>query len=86
MTTSEQQKRFEEKIQESRANRGKYVKMFSNQKYQDYIQKLKDIKSPGHRMVPGDFYLMKRFEILQVEKKTEPMFSVFRPIIFKLRN
>ena len=62
MTTSEQQKRFEEKIQELRANKGKNVKMFSNQEYQDYIQKLKDMKSPGHRMVPGDYYLMKRFE------------------------
>ena len=39
--------------------------MFSNQEYQDYIQKLKDMKSPGHRMVPGDFYLMKRFEEYQ---------------------
>ena len=55
MTTSEQQKRFEDKIQELRANQGKNVKMFSNQEYNDYIQKLKDIKSPGHRMVPGDF-------------------------------
>ena len=68
MTTSEQQIRFEEKIQELRANQGKNVKMFSNKEYHDYIQKLKDIKSPGHRMVPSDFYLMKRFEILQVEK------------------
>ena len=42
--------------------------MFSNREYQDYIKKLKEIKSPGHGMVPGDFYLMKRFEILQVEK------------------
>ena len=68
MTTSEHQIRFEEKIQELRANQGKNVKMFSNKEYHDYIQKLKDIKSPGHRMVPSDFYLMKRFEILQVEK------------------
>ena len=68
MTTSEHQNRFEEKILELRANQGKKVKMFSNREYQDYIKKLKEIKSPGHGMVPGDFYLMKRFEILQVEK------------------
>ena len=37
--------------------------MFSDQEYCDFIQKLKDIKSPGHKMVPGDFYLMKRLEL-----------------------
>ena len=44
MTTSEQQIRFEEKIQELRANQGKNVKMFSNKEYHDYIKKLKDMK------------------------------------------
>ena len=43
--------------------------MFSEQQYYNFIQKhIKDIKSPGHRMVAGDFNLTKRFEILQVQK------------------
>ena len=41
MTTSEQQIRFEEKIQELRANQGKNVKMFSNKEYHDYIQQVR---------------------------------------------
>ena len=54
--------------------------MFSDQEYCDFIQKFKDIKSPGHRMVPGDFYLMKRFEILQVEKNgTRLRYVMFSP-------
>ena len=38
MTTSEQHIRFEEKIQELRANQGKNLKMFSNKEYHDYIK------------------------------------------------
>ena len=38
--------------------------MFSEQQYYNFIQKLiKDIKTPGHRMVAGDLNLMKRFEV-----------------------
>ena len=66
--SSEQKVRFDEKIKQLRSNQGKNVKMFSEQEYHDFIQKLKDIKSPKHRMVPGDFYPMKRLKILQVEK------------------
>ena len=37
--------------------------MFSEQQYYNFIQKLiEDIKTPGHRMVPGDLNLMKRLE------------------------
>ena len=63
----EQKVRFDEKIKQLRSSQGKNVKMFSDQEYCDFIKKLKDIKSSRHRMVPGDFYLMKRFEILKVE-------------------
>ena len=27
-----------------------------------------EIKSPGHKMIPSDYYLMKRFEVMEVEK------------------
>ena len=66
--SSEQKVRFDEKTKQLRSSQGKNVKMFSDQEYCDFIQKLKDMKSSGHRMVPGNFYLMKRFEILQVKK------------------
>ena len=41
----------------------------SEQQYYNFIQKLiKDTKTPGHKMVAGDLNLMKRLEILQVQK------------------
>ena len=43
----EQKVRFDEKIIQLRSNLCKNVKMFSQQEYYDFIQKLKDIKSPG---------------------------------------
>ena len=52
---------FDEKIKQLRYNQGKNVRMFSEQEYYNFIKKLKDKKSPGHRMVPDDLYQMKRF-------------------------
>ena len=67
----------EEKV---RSSQGKNVKMFFDQEYHNFIQKHKDIKSPRYRMVPGDFYLMKRFKILQVEKNgTRLRYVMFFP-------
>ena len=52
---------FDEKIKQLRYNQGKNVRMFSEQEYYNFIKKLKDKKSLGHRMVPDDLYQMKRF-------------------------
>ena len=68
------------KINQLRSSQGKIVKMFFDQEYHNFIQKHKDIKSPRYRMVPGDFYLMKRFKILQVEKNgTRLHYVMFSP-------
>ena len=67
----EQKLRFDKKIQELRAGQGKNVRMFSNIEYGKFIQEVKDIRTPGHRMMPSDFYMMKRFEVMQVEKNGE---------------
>ena len=78
--SSEQKVRFDEKIKQLRSSQGKNVKMFFDQEYHNFIQKHKDIKSPRYRMVPGDFYLMKRFKILQVEKNgTRLHYVMFSP-------
>ena len=77
---SEQKVRFDEKIKQLRSSQGKNVKMFFDQEYHNFIQKHKDIKSPRYRMVPGDFYLLKRYEILQVEKNgTRLRYVMFFP-------
>ena len=71
MTTNntEQQKNlFDEKIEELRATQGKNARTFSEKEYSAFISKIKEIKTPGHKMIPQDFNLLKRFEILTVEK------------------
>ena len=49
----------------------KNVRMFTNDEYHEYLRKVKNIRSPGHRMVPSDFYMIKRSEVMQVEKLNE---------------
>ena len=67
-TTENQKIRFDEKIQEMKAVQAKNVKMFSDEEYLDYISKLKEMKKPDYKMTPYDFHLIKRFELLQIEK------------------
>ena len=67
-SAKDQRSRFDIKVAELRAAQGKNVRMFTDADYHDYVQKVKEIRIPGHRMVPIDFYLMKRFEVMQVEK------------------
>ena len=64
----DQRSRFDLKVAQLRAAQGKNVRMFTDSDYLEYINKVKEIRTPGHRMVPTDFYLMKRFEVMQVEK------------------
>ena len=67
-SVNDQRCRFNTKVAELRATQGKNVRMFTDDEYQEYLRKVKDIKSPGHKMIPADFYLIKRFEVMQVEK------------------
>ena len=49
------------------AAQGKSGTMFSNEEYQQYIERLKAISPPGYKMKHDDYYLVKRFKILRVE-------------------
>ena len=58
---------FEAKMAELKASQGKSGTMFSNEEYQQYIERLKAISQPGYEMKHDDYYLVKRFKILRVE-------------------
>ena len=58
---------FEAKMAELKASQGKSGTMFSNEEYQQYIERLKAISQPGYEMKHVDYYLVKRFKILRVE-------------------
>ena len=49
--------------------------MFSYQDYYDFIQNLKHIKSPRHRMVPGDSYPMTGSKYGKLRKMEQDVFS-----------
>ena len=78
-SAKDQRSRFDIKVAELRAAQGKNVRMFSDADYHDYVQKVKEIRTPGHRMVPTDFYLMKRFEVMQVEKNGTLIEKLVKP-------
>ena len=80
ITSTEQQKiRFDEKIQELRASQGKNARIISDADYSSFISKIKEIKSAGYKMKPQDFNLLKRFEVLQVEKDGEIIEKLVKP-------
>ena len=60
--------RFNEKIAAMKADQSKNVKMFTDEDYAAKIARIKEIKAPGHKMIPQDYGLLRKFEILQVEK------------------
>ena len=64
-------KLFNEKISAMKAEQNKNVKMFSNDEYQKKMDRIKQIKIPGHRMVPQDYHLINRFEVLREEKEDQ---------------
>ena len=64
----EQKQRFEEKIDGMKAEQGKNVKMFSDLDYQLKIDRLKEVRMPGHKWIPQDYALLTKFDILEVEK------------------
>ena len=59
--------KFDAKMAKLKASQGKTGTMFSNEEYQQYIERLKAISQPGYDMKPDDYYLVKRFKILCVE-------------------
>ena len=78
-SVNDQRCRFNTKVAELRATQGKNVRMFTDDEYHEYLRKVKDIRSPGHRMVPSDFYLIKRFEVMQVEKDGKLIEKLVKP-------
>ena len=54
-----------------RAGQAKNVTMFSDMEYHEYLSKMNEFKSPGYKMMPYDFSLWKRLEVLKVEKDGE---------------
>ena len=58
---------FEAKMADLKASQGKSGTMFSNEEYQQYIERLKPISQPGYEMKHDDYYLVKRFKILCVK-------------------
>ena len=56
-----------ESFEAKMASQGKSGTMFSNEEYQQYIERLKAISQPGYKMKHDDYYLVKRFKILRVE-------------------
>ena len=76
---STQKERFDLKIKEMRAGQAKNVTMFNDTEYEGFIEKLKELKNPGYKMTPYDFHLVKRFEILRVEKEGEILERLVKP-------
>ena len=77
--TEIQKEKFDQKIKEMRALQGRNVTMFTNVEYEHFIEKLKEFKLPGYKMTPNDFHLLKRFEIIQVEKNGEIFERLVKP-------
>ena len=71
--------RFDNKIREMTAGQAKNVTMFSDREYYEFVSKLKEFKNPGYRMTPYDFSLLRRFEILRVEKHGEIIERLVKP-------
>ena len=66
--TMNSKERFNEKITDMKGKQAKNVKMFSEEEYQQKIQRIKEVKMPGHKWLPRDYALVNKFEVLQVEK------------------
>ena len=51
-----------------KGEQAKNVKMFTDEEYQQKIERIKEVKMPGHKWLPRDYALVNKFEVLQVEK------------------
>ena len=71
-----QKERFDAKIREMRAGQAKNVTMFYDTEYDDFVAKKHEFKNQSYKMTPYDFSLLKRFEILRVEKDGETFAGV----------
>ena len=60
--------RFNEKIDQMKGEQAKNVKMFTDEEYKLKIERIKEVKMPGHKWLPRDYALVNKFEVLQVEK------------------
>ena len=76
-----QRERFNTKIREMRAGRAKNVTLFSDMEYHKYLSKMDEFKNPVYKIIPYDFSLLKRFEILKVEKDGDIIERLVKPTI-----
>ena len=58
--------RFNEKIDQMKGEQAKNVKMFTDEEYKLKIERIKEVKMPGHKWLPRDYALVNKFEVLQV--------------------
>ena len=52
-------------------DQAKNVKMFSEAEYDQKVQRLIEVKQPNHRWLPQDYALVKKYDVLAVEKDGE---------------
>ena len=69
---------FDAKIQELKSN-SRNVRMFSEKKYFEIVEKLKMIDSPDHKITAADHTLKRRFQLLVVEKNGEEIECLVQP-------
>ena len=69
---------FDAKIQELKSN-SRNVRMFSEKKYFEIVEKLKMIDSPDHKITAADHTLKRRFQLLVVEKNGEQVECLVQP-------
>ena len=54
--------------------------MFGDSECKGFIENVqKKIRTTGHRMLPSQFYLLIRFEAMQVEKNSELVENLLKP-------
>ena len=51
-----------------KAEQGKNTKMFSDEEYKLKLERLKEVKQPGHKWLPQDYALVSKYDVLEVEK------------------
>ena len=62
-----------------RAGQAKNVTMLYDAEYDDFVAKMNEFKNQSYKMTPYDFSLLKRFEILRVEKDGEIFDRLVKP-------
>ena len=69
---------FDAKIQALKSS-SRNVRMFSEKKYFEIVEKLKKIDKPTHKITASDHTLKRRFQLLVVEKDGEQIECLVKP-------